>query len=276
MCIAFFEWTDERFLVCHNRDEFLSRPTVTTNWWPLQKNSGFRILAPRDVVSGGTWFGFEKATGRCAFLTNITEPDLNTYPSSRGDLVVNYLTSDPSLSALEYLERIFVGNKTIYAGFNLVVFSGRDLAYVSNRGCTKPKALEKGKAYGLSNSLLDKPFPKVTKGLELFGKILDWRRKEDDDNDTRLLEDLEGLMQRKEAYYPRELTNGEQQDDIPTQRRSIYVPHENDYGTRTTIRFVLQNRRDDESGRVLRWIEKDWNEFTSDWEDSLDLECQTC
>ena len=307
MCIVFFEWRDDRFLVCHNRDEFFSRPTTKTDWWTRDEEDGFEILAPRDVVSGGTWFGFEKTTGRCAFLTNIRELDSTKYSSSRGEFVVNYLKSDKNLSALEYLCQEFgpdgeLGAKN-YAGFNLVVFSGRDMAYFSNRypedqAQTGPIALSIGTSYGLSNSILQEPYAKVLKGLQLFDQIVNRpaesnsSSEEDSDSDSfhRLMKDLENMMLRKE-YCPGDSLprTGEPgfSEEIVKRRSSICVPEVEGYGTRTTIRFLLErNRRQEGDERStaanaiaqkepwrLRCIEKNWNIEVAQWEKSVDLDC---
>ncbi|VEU34772.1 unnamed protein product [Pseudo-nitzschia multistriata] len=349
MCIAFFVWTEHRFLVCHNRDEYFSRPTTGTEWWPNESTSGndrqsFRILAPRDGVSGGTWFGYEQTTGRCAFLTNIdgatdSGSTKRTHASSRGEIVVNYLRSDPSCSALDYLRREFgcgdgadvavTGNTGCgyYAGFNLVVFSGRDLAYVSNRGGgigisigntnhrTGPVALEQGRHYGLSNSLLHQPLPKVREGLELFrtavhrsnsvyrdsyigintGEQPRCRHKIDDpddnkDDENRLFQELKELMRHagpshrpegvahnsslllSDASSEGERTPGEKR--LERRRSSICVPiDDTEYGTRTTIRFLLQTNQ--QEPRLLRWTEQHRNPDTLDWEGCLEFGCES-
>jgi uncharacterized protein with NRDE domain len=58
-----------------------------------------------------------------------------------------------------------------YHGFNLLVGDAEEVHYVSNRGA-RPQALEPG-IYGLSNHLLDTPWPKVERGKRemeaLFG-----------------------------------------------------------------------------------------------------------
>ena len=312
MCIVFFEWTEERFLVCHNRDEFFSRPTANTSWWPSGESDsgdGFEILAPRDKVSGGTWFGFEKTTGRCAFLTNIRELDSTKYSSSRGEFVVNYLKSDKNLSALEYLHREFgsAGHGSTgaaskeYAGFNLVVFSGRDMAYFSNRYPEDepqkgPIALSMGTPYGLSNSILQEPYEKVRKGLDIFDQILTRKQETNSAATTEttkssMMEDLENMMQRTE-YCPGDPLPRTGEPGFPEaivkHRSSICVPDAEGYGTRTTIRFLLERRREgdeDLSGkepptareiqqqRRLRCVEKNWNAETLRWEKSMELSC---
>ena len=68
--------------------------------------------------------------------------------------MTGYLESD--LGALDYL-RTIEGRR--YAGFNLLVSDGDELAYTSNRGAPAAR-LEPG-IYGLSNAALDTPWSKV-------------------------------------------------------------------------------------------------------------------
>jgi uncharacterized protein with NRDE domain len=58
-----------------------------------------------------------------------------------------------------------------YSGFNLLVGGTRALYYFSNRGPKAPTVLAPG-IYGLSNHLLDTPWPKLTRTRARFEKIL--------------------------------------------------------------------------------------------------------
>ncbi|MCK4507588.1 MAG: NRDE family protein, partial [Desulfuromonadales bacterium] len=51
-------------LVLANRDEFYARPTAAAARW----NETPGMIAGRDLVSGGTWFGVRN--GRWATVTN--------------------------------------------------------------------------------------------------------------------------------------------------------------------------------------------------------------
>ena len=87
-----------------------------------------------------------------------------TAAHSRGRLVSDFLTmelhpQDTSSSIEQAADR--------YNGFNLMVGDGRQLLYFSNReGHQRP--LKPG-VYGLSNHLLDSPWPKVTSGKSALG-----------------------------------------------------------------------------------------------------------
>jgi uncharacterized protein with NRDE domain len=88
-------------------------------------------------------------------------------PRSRGELVTGYLegAAGPLARAREVAAR---GDD--YAGFNLLLGSPDELAYVSNRG-RGPEALEPG-VYGLSNHLLDTPWPKLARTRSRFEELL--------------------------------------------------------------------------------------------------------
>ena len=63
------------------------------------------------------------------------------------------------------------GRAAAYAGFNLLVDDGAAMAYLSNRG-GPARTLAPG-VYGLSNALLDTPWPKVVRGRAGLQAALD-------------------------------------------------------------------------------------------------------
>ena len=151
-------------LVLANRDEFYTRPTAAAKQWDELPG----MIAGRDLVSGGTWFG--SRNDRWATVTNIREGSKdkgNHNSKSRGWLVRDYLQGD--LPPAAFLASI---KTTIddFAGFNLLLGDGRELWYASNRE-KDPRPLPPG-IYGLSNHLLDTPWPKVVHGKEELSKLL--------------------------------------------------------------------------------------------------------
>ena len=144
-----------RLVVAANRDEFYARPAAPAAWWPDAPG----VLAGRDLRGGGTWLGITRA-GRFAAVTNFREtaPVAPDAPS-RGHLVGGFLRGADAPEA--YL-RALAARAGEYAGFNLLVGDGEDLRWLSNRGGAA-RALEAG-VYGLSNALLDTPWPKVARG----------------------------------------------------------------------------------------------------------------
>lgn len=155
MCLVLVVWRKHSRYPCvvaANRDEFHARPTARAEWWPDHP----RILAGRDLEAGGTWLGISR-TGRFAALTNYRDPRQRPRQApSRGALVTTLLESDASVAeGLAYLR----GVGTNYNGFNLIFSDGEHLGiYESVRGAGRE--LEPG-IYGLSNHLLDTPWPKV-------------------------------------------------------------------------------------------------------------------
>lgn len=161
MCLLLLSWQPEaaqRLVVLANRDEFYDRPTRQANFWSDVPG----LLAGRDERGGGTWLGIDR-NGRFAAVTNFRSPqDMNSGGVSRGGLPVNFLSG--SDSAMEYLGSV-AERGADYAGFNLLVFDGNELCYFSNRSDEDPVILSSG-IYGLSNALLNTPWPKVESGRD--------------------------------------------------------------------------------------------------------------
>ena len=170
MCVIFFAYDIHPkypLILLANRDEFYDRATQPAgNWRDFPA-----VYAGRDLVGGGTWLGISQEAGRVAAVTNYREPGAPKGTVSRGSLVADFLKSDES--ATEYLATVDA-NRDAYSGFNLLLgeFSpnGRELFYYSNRG-TDIQNLVPG-VYGLSNHLLDTPWPKVRKGTSQLSQFV--------------------------------------------------------------------------------------------------------
>jgi uncharacterized protein with NRDE domain len=161
-------------VIAANRDEFHSRNAEPAQWWKED------VLAGRDLAGGGTWFGVGRK-GRWALVTNFREgvPRDPAAPS-RGQLVIRALTAD---DAPLVCSAAIARDGSRYHGFNLLAGdvriahrshspaehgkTGESLryepaaAYASNRS-SGAIALTRG-IYGLSNHLLDTPWPKVVR-----------------------------------------------------------------------------------------------------------------
>jgi uncharacterized protein with NRDE domain len=155
MCLVLVVWRSHPMypcLVAANRDEFHARPTARAEWWPDHPE----ILAGRDLEAGGTWLGITR-TGRFAALTNYRDAEQRRVGTpSRGALVTSILESGASVAeGLTYLRDVSAN----YNGFNLIFSDGERLGiYESVLG--SGRELGPG-IYGLSNHLLDTPWPKV-------------------------------------------------------------------------------------------------------------------
>lgn len=146
-------------MVAANRDEFLDRPTAPLGFLDGDKT----ILAGRDLQGGGTWLGIT-AQLRFAAITNYRDPQANRIDApSRGGILNDYLTG--KMGAGQYIRRL-AGRGERYNGFNLILGDGEEFYYYSNRA-TGVQRLGPG-FYGLSNSLLDVPWPKVVRGKKLL------------------------------------------------------------------------------------------------------------
>jgi uncharacterized protein with NRDE domain len=150
-------------ILAANRDEFYQRPTVPAAFWESEP----QLLAGRDLMSGGTWLGISR-TGRIAALSNYRDPrSIRDNAPSRGGLVTDFLRGN--MSPAEYRE-ILRQRSQDYNGFNLIFGDRHNLFVYSNRG-EVPPLLPPG-IHGLSNHLLDTPWPKVTLGKKALAEIL--------------------------------------------------------------------------------------------------------
>ncbi len=158
MCLIVVAWrarADLPLAVAANRDEWRERPAQPAHWWPDHP----QILAGRDLQAGGTWLGITRE-GRFAAVTNFRDPsDKRSTARSRGTLVTEFLLGGDSPAR-------FLSNLSAraheYNGFNLILGDAASLFYYGSRE-GEPRAIEPG-VHGLSNHLLDEPWPKVVRG----------------------------------------------------------------------------------------------------------------
>jgi uncharacterized protein with NRDE domain len=158
MCLLLLSYDmhpDYRLILAANRDEYYDRPTRPISFWEDAPN----ILAGRDLKCQGTWLALTR-NGRIGAITNFREQAIqNKNAPSRGLLVSDF--DSWQKSPKKYLEHIeTIGHR--YNGFNLLVGDRSDIYYYSNRGNCIQK-ITPG-IYGVSNHLLDTPWPKVEKG----------------------------------------------------------------------------------------------------------------
>ena len=146
-----------------NRDEYYDRPTAPAHFW----DDAPELLAGKDLKGGGTWLGITRF-GRVAAITNYRDP-LNQRPGapSRGMLVRDFLLGKDS--PIHFLESL--KNKAgQYNGFNIIVGDMTNLYWYSNKG-PGIIALKRG-VFGLSNHLLDTPWPKVLRAKQMLLDLL--------------------------------------------------------------------------------------------------------
>jgi uncharacterized protein with NRDE domain len=161
--IALDSHSDYSLIVAANRDEFYDRPTAAAAFWADARS----VLAGRDLQAGGTWLGIDRR-GRFAAVTNYRQGQREPVaPRSRGHLVSEYLTT--AIDARAHIEQV-ERDASRYNGFNLIAGDFRGWFYFSNR---EGRARELGAGiYGLSNHLLDTPWPKVTRGRDALTVLM--------------------------------------------------------------------------------------------------------
>jgi uncharacterized protein with NRDE domain len=153
-----------RLIIGANRDEFYDRPTAPAARW----DDAPEVLAGRDLKAGGTWLGVT-AAGRMGLVTNYREGQRPPAGApSRGRLVADFLTGDEAPQ--RYVQRIAAAAAG-YPGYNLILGDASTLVYQSNRGGA-PRVLDAG-VYGLSNHLLDTPWPKVARSKAGLTRLLE-------------------------------------------------------------------------------------------------------
>jgi uncharacterized protein with NRDE domain len=166
MCLIFFALNQHptyKLVVAANRDEFYARKTAPAHFW--EDNTG--IVGGRDLEASGTWMAMNRE-GKIGLVTNYRDPaNINPDAPSRGQLVSDFLINGDAPD--EYLDKISA-RASQYNGFNLLTGYPDELWYLSNyrKGIQK---LESG-VYGLSNHLLDTPWPKVHRGKGKFASAI--------------------------------------------------------------------------------------------------------
>jgi uncharacterized protein with NRDE domain len=251
MCVAALAWqAHARWLLVAigNRDEFHERAAAPLAAWDDDNT----ILAGRDLKSGGTWLGVSHA-GRFALVTNLRGyggpmPDR----ASRGALVTDLLrgngrNGDPAAAALQD-----------FNPFNLILADRSEARFLSNRPDDIRTKLTHG-IYGLSNGMLDEPWPKT---LQLKAALLDW-----------LNEDGEDFMPLFAALHSETLANigvpPREPSDVPLEAPETPVFIRNPvYGTRCSTvvaidragigtiierRFSAASRTDGETTLTFAW-----------------------
>ena len=163
MCLILIGWRQIAsfpLVVAANRDEFHARATAPAGRWPDSPH----VFGGLDLEAGGTWLGASDS-GRFAAVTNVREPNQPAGMRSRGLLTRDFLLG--ASTAADYVASL---DMDAFAGFNLLLSDGQELWYCSNRAAA-PRALEPG-IYGVSNHLLDTPWPKLATSKQRFALAL--------------------------------------------------------------------------------------------------------
>jgi len=226
--VAYRQHPSYRLIVAANRDEYYRRPTAPAHFWPDHP----AVLAGRDLDQMGTWMGITR-TGRFAALTNYRDPAaMRSETRSRGELVSEFLCGVEAPA--DYLGRVAQAGSS-YNGFNLLVGDGAELLFYSSR-TGRSEAVSPG-IHGLSNHLLDTPWPKVVTAKAAMSEVLD------DDGD-RISEGLFTILSDAEGVPDAALPDTGVGMEWERMLAPIFIVSP-DYGTRSAT-VLLQ----DHSGRV--------------------------
>lgn len=168
-----------KFIFAGNRDEFYDRPTQFASIW----GNEIKILSGIDLKSNGTWLGLtvkrndEIPSGDFVVVTNFR--DFNNFKEnpnlrSRGLLALDFLLTKYNFKSIENRFENFgkelILNSKNYNALNLIYGNLDNLYYYTN----VKNSFEKIKPgiYGLSNSFLNIPWPKVHWAKLRFADII--------------------------------------------------------------------------------------------------------
>lgn len=230
MCLIIFKWhpsSDEPLVILGNRDEFYQRPSKEAHRWDDMPH----VIAGRDLQAGGTWLGVSEKKRLCT-VTNFREVPAQLGQRSRGEIPIDFLNSD--LPASEYAKQMTEKNP-LYSGFNALLYDGEQLVYTSNRSQTPWRILEPG-LYGLSNHLLDSPWPKLERAKQLASEILN----ADAQSGQACSLDLLSIMMDEAKPKDEQLPNTGIGISGERLLSSIFIQSER-YGTRTTSLVRIKN-----------------------------------
>jgi len=226
MCLLLIAYdTHPRYhlVLAANRDEFYERPTAPLGFW----EDNPQILAGRDLRSGGTWLGIARY-GRLAAITNYRDPKtIKKNVPSRGLLVKEFLSQREDAEIyIEYIKK--VGER--YNGFSILLGDKNGIWSYSNRG-NAIQRLDPG-IHGVSNHLLNTPWPKVEKGKSALGAIVARQEEIDPEEVLNVLSD--------KSYPP----DGDLPDTgIGLEKERMHSPlfvASEDYGTRSSSVILME------------------------------------
>ncbi|WP_257284752.1 NRDE family protein [Endozoicomonas sp. SESOKO1] len=237
MCLIVFSWQPDSqypLILAANRDEFYRRPTQAADFW----NDSPDVFGGRDLEAGGSWLAINK-NGRFAAVTNYREvPGIAGF-YSRGVLVSDFVTgSQPASDYLQALQQ----QRDKWSGFNLLIMDSTGLYYFSNR--TKAPGISPlpPGIYGLSNHLLDTPWPKLVTARNGLTRAIQ-------ESIPPCSKQLIELMYDSYQAPDEQLPDTGVSKDLEKRLSSCFIASE-DYGTRNTSVLMIDRHHQ------LQWIEQ--------------------
>ena len=244
-------------VIAANRDEHRLRPTLPLTTWTT--DAGDTLMSGRDLRAGGTWLGSTPG-GRVALLTNVREAEPSTGRLSRGDLPLHWLTG--RMDATTFLAQ---HDPLAYGGCNLLIgdFQRGQWAWASNRESTshtngisstsswQNRLLTPG-VYGLSNALLDTPWPKTLALKAAMQTALASAQSSGDEAD--LSQPLWAALARRERSSLDELPQTGVPAELEHALSSAHVDiPERDYGTRCSTLMWIDGSTGPDKFKATLW-----------------------
>lgn len=247
MCLLLFSYKSHpeyKLILAANRDEFYDRPSSSAQFWDEDKN----ILAGKDLKEGGTWLGITRS-GRFAAITNYRDmKTIKTSAPSRGSLTKRFLSSE--ILPDEYGKEL-LSSASLYNGYNLIFGDSSGFFYFSNKSL-KLIRLSPG-IYGLSNHLLDTPWPKVETSKISFKSALNKKEMNE--------EELFSVLSDTSIPSDDSLPDTGLSPEIERAVSPVFVETPL-YGTRSST-VILWNKNDE-----IKFIERTLNNSDKKWKTS--------
>ena len=170
---------------------------------------------------------------------------INNDAPTRGKLVTDFLLSE---IPPEKYTNLLSETADIYNGYNLIYGNMDELYYFSNIN-KEPVKLSKG-IYGLSNHLMDTPWPKVIKSKKIFSEIL----KEANPSRNKLFD----LLKDDEIYPDETLPETGLEKELERLVSPIFTVTEK-YGTRSSSVIFI------DFDNNVEFTEKSYNHTDKKW-----------
>ena len=244
MCLLLLSYKTHpnyKLILAANRDEFYDRPAAPLQNWEDHPE----LFAGRDLKENGTWLGITKKD-RIAAITNYRDMSkINYNAPTRGKLVTDFLLNEVTP---EKYTSLLIENADIYNGYNLIYGSTEELFYFSN--ISKEPVKLPGGIYGLSNHLLNSPWPKVIKSKKIFSDLV---------NESYPSKDkLFDLLKDDEIYPDETLPETGLGKELERMVSPIFTVTEK-YGTRcSSVIFADYDNN-------IEFTEKSYNNKTKEW-----------
>jgi len=234
MCLIVFNWQPNAKLMltlASNRDEFYSRPSKAAHYWDDQPN----IFGGRDLKMNGTWLAVSRDM-RFAAVTNYRAPNRQTHRQSRGAIPHDFLNSNDS--ATHFAQQL---QKDEYTGFNALFFDGESLVYCHNQKNSlgeyeKAISLSEGE-YGLSNHLLNTPWPKVQRTKQ---SLTDIKHNKDK---SKITQHLLATLQHDQIAVDDQLPDTGVGIELERLLSPAFITSPS-YGTRTSTIVIIEGQTD--------------------------------